>query len=270
VKEDRVPPATASSPLDVVDLRNKVRHVYETVARDPHDEHLHFEVGRSLAERLGYPPTDLDRIPAAAIDSFAGVGYYFDVVHLRRGERVIDLGSGSGTDTFLAAAQVGEEGHVIGIDMTGGQLEKARRLARAAGITQVEFRDGLIEQIPIDAGAADCVISNGVINLCPDKRRLFAEVARVLRPGGRLALADIVADVPLPPTITCNAALWAACVAGAEQRDDYRAAIEGAGLEVIAWRENAGYAFVSRSAQNATRRFGITSISLLAVKADAR
>lgn len=260
-------PATASkSALDITDLRGKVQRMYEEVATDPHDGHFHFEMGRALAERLGYPPEELDRIPAEAIESFAGVGYYFGLAALQSGERVIDLGSGSGMDAFLAAATVGRDGRVIGVDMTDAQLEKSRRLGRAHGVSQLELRKGLIEEIPADDASADCVISNGVINLCPDKSVVFAEVARVLRAGGRLALADIVTDVQLPENITCNATLWAACIGGAAQVDQYRASIEGAGLRIASLRENPEYRFLSRSAQNASRQYGVKSISLLAVK----
>ena len=260
-------PATASaSALDVTDLRLKVQHMYEQVALDPHDGHFHFEMGRGLAERLGYPAAELDRVPAEAIASFAGVGYYFDLAALEPGERVIDLGSGSGMDAFIAASKVGTAGHVAGVDMTDAQLDKARRLADAGGVRNLELRKGLLEEIPAPDGAADCVISNGVINLCPDKSLVFAEIARVLRPGGRLALADIVTDVQLPENITCNATLWAACIGGAAQLDAYGAAIEGAGLRIAAVRANPEYQFLSRSAQNASRQYGVRSVSLLALK----
>ena len=258
-------PATPTK-LDIEDLRGKVQHMYEAVARHPHDGRFHFEMGRALAERLGYPPTELDRIPPAAIESFAGVGYYFDLAALQPGERVVDLGSGSGMDSFIAALHVGTAGRVIGIDMTDAQREKASRLARAAGLAQVELRPGLIEEIPLGDSEVDCVISNGVINLCPDKERVFAEAARVLRPGGRMAVADIVTNVTLPASVTCNATLWAACIGGAAQQDAYRSAIESAGLRVIAVRENAAYAFLSKSAQNASRDYGVKSISLVAMK----
>lgn len=259
-----------SSQLDVEDLRGKVQHMYEAVARHPHDGHFHFEMGRALAERLGYPATDLDRVPAPAIESFAGVGYYFDLAALRPGEQVVDLGSGSGMDALIAALHVGSTGRVIGIDMTDAQREKATGLARAAGFAQVEFRPGLIEEIPVGPGEADCVISNGVINLCPDKGRVFAEAARVLRPGGRLAIADIVTDLQLPANVTCNTTLWAACIGGAAQRDAYRAAIEAAGLRVMSVRDNPAYAFLSKSAQGASREYGVKSISLVAIKEIAR
>jgi SAM-dependent methyltransferase len=257
----------ASDPaLDVAELRGKVRHMYEQVAHDPHDGHFHFEMGRALAERLGYPASELDRIPGEALDSFAGVGYYFDLARLQPGERVIDLGSGSGTDAFLASLQVGAGGSVLGVDMTDAQLTKAERLARQAGISNIELARGLIEEIPEADGRADCVISNGVINLCPDKAAVFAEVARVLRPGGRLAIADIVTDAELPENVTCNATLWAACIGGAAQLERYRALIRAAGLEVVAVRDNPEYAFLSRSAQNASRDYGVRSVSLLAIK----
>ncbi|HXH25591.1 MAG TPA: methyltransferase domain-containing protein [Vicinamibacterales bacterium] len=252
--------------LDVDDLRQKVQQMYRAVARDPQAGHFHFETGRQLAERLGYPAEDLDAVPPAALESFAGVGYFFDLARLRPGERVVDLGSGSGTDSFVAAHHVGAAGHVTGIDMTDAQLEKAAALARAGGAAQVEFREGLLEALPLEGAAADCVISNGVINLCPDKRTVFAEAARVLRPGGRLAIADIVTESPLPSDVTCNATLWAACIGGAAQQDDYRAAIEAARFRIVAVRENRQYAFRSASAQHASRRYGVKSVSLLAIK----
>lgn len=260
---------TTPAQLDVGDLREKVRQMYRAVASEPASGHFHFEMGRGLAERLGYLPADLDRIPSAALESFAGVGYYFDLAALRTGERVVDLGSGSGTDSFVAALHAGAAGQVIGIDMTDAQLEKSRRQAQDGGVAHVEFREGLLERLPVETGAATCVISNGVINLCPDKRAVFAEAARVLGPGGRLALADIVTALPLPPTVTCNATLWAACIGGAAQEDDYRAAIEAAGLRVVAVRDNPQYRFLSRSAQNASRQYGVKSVSLLAVKEGA-
>ena len=249
--------------LDKEELEQRVKHMYEEVARDP-DGDFHFETGRALAERLGYAAEDLARIPAPAIDSFAGVGYFRQLAGFEPGERVLDLGSGSGMDSFLAAVAVGAEGRVVGVDMTAEQLAKARRLATDAGFDNVEFREGYIEEPPVEAGAFDCVISNGVINLSPDKPAVFAAAARALRPGGRLALADIVSREQLPEGVTCNASLWAACIGGAMQHDDYREAIEAAGLEITAWLENEQYRFVSERADNAVRKYGVTSISLLA------
>lgn len=249
--------------LDTADLTERVKGMYEEVALHP-DRDFHFETGRPLAERLGYPAADLDRIPAAAIDSFAGVGYFLDLAAIAPGEVVLDLGSGSGTDAFLAALAAGDGGGAIGVDMTAEQLAKATGLAEEAGIANAEFRAGQIEQPPVDPGSVDCVISNGVINLSPDKPAVFAAAARALRPGGRLAIADIVSAKQLPEGVTCDASLWAACIGGAMQRDRYREAIEAAGFEIAELRENDRYRFVSDRADNATRKYGVTSISLLA------
>ena len=251
--------------LDTGELKERVQRMYEEVALEPERE-FHFETGRPLAERLGYPAADLDQIPTAAIDSFAGVGYFLDLAALRPGETVLDLGSGSGMDSFLAANQAGPDGRVIGVDMTDAQLAKARRLAGDAGFAQADFREGYIETPPVDEGSVDCVISNGVINLSPDKPAVFAAAARALRPGGRLALTDIVTEHQLPEGVTCDASLWAACIGGAMQRDGYRAAIEATGLSVVEWRTNTEYRFVSERADNATQKYGVTSISLKAVK----
>jgi len=237
--------------------------MYEEVARDP-DADFHFETGRPMAERLGYRAEELDRIPAPAIGSFAGVGHFLDLAAIEPGESVLDLGSGSGMDSFLAALAVGPDGRVVGVDMTAEQLAKARRLATEAGFDNVEFLEGYIERPPVEAEVFDCVISNGVINLSPAKETVFTAVARALRPGGRLALADIVSSQQLPEGVTCDASLWAACIGGAMQRDGYRAAIEGAGLQIVEWRENEQYRFVSERADNAVRKYGVTSISLLA------
>jgi arsenite methyltransferase len=249
--------------LDTSELEQRVKRMYQEVALEPEHE-FHFETGRALARRLGYPTDELDGIPAGAIESFAGVGYFFDLAAISRGEAVLDLGSGSGTDSFVAARATGPDGLVVGVDMTDEQLAKARRLTEESGFARVEFRAGYIERPPVEEAGFDCVISNGVINLSPDKPAVFAAAARALRPGGRLALADIVSDRPLPEGVTCDASLWAACIGGAMQRDGYRQAIEAAGFEIEAWRENDAYRFVSERAANATQKYGVTSISLLA------
>jgi arsenite methyltransferase len=251
--------------VDTRELESKVKDMYRDVAREPHGNY-HFEVGRALAERLGYPPDVLDRVPNGAVESFAGVGYFFDLADLAEGERVIDLGSGSGMDVFFAAEGVGSTGIVIGVDFTTEQLEKARRIAGESGYTQVALREGRIEQLPVDRETFDCVISNGVINLAPDKRAVFAEVARVLRPGGRLAIADIISEQQMKESIVCDADLWASCIGGAAQRDVYREAIEGAGLGIEEIRENP-YEFISERARNASAKYGVKSVSLLARKA---
>jgi SAM-dependent methyltransferase len=250
--------------VDVQELEAKVKDMYRHVAEQPHGAY-HFEMGRPLADRLGYPGEVLDRIPEGAIESFAGVGYFFDLAELKQGETVVDLGSGSGMDLFFAATQVGADGQVIGVDFTEEQLEKARRLAEDGGFDQVELREGRIERLPVDDSGCDCVISNGVINLAPDKERVFAEATRVLRPGGRLAIADIVSEHELKESIVCDADLWASCIGGAAQQDAYRAAIESAGLRIDDLRENP-YAFISERAQDASAKYGVKSVSLLAIK----
>jgi arsenite methyltransferase len=254
---------TTEGQLDTADLTARVKGMYQEVALHP-DHEFHFETGRPLAERLGYPADELDRIPAAAIDSFAGVGYFLDLAAIAPGEVVLDLGSGSGTDAFLAALAAGETGNVVGIDMTAEQLAKAARLAEEAGIANAEFRQGQIEDPPVEPGSVDCVISNGVINLSPDKPAVFAAAATALRPGGRLAIADIVTAAQLPDGVTCDASLWAACIGGAMQRDLYLETIAGAVFEIEEVRENDRYRFISDRADNATRKYGVTSISLLA------
>jgi arsenite methyltransferase len=250
--------------VDTTELEQKVQRMYRAVAAEPHGDY-HFELGRPLGERLGYPADVLDLIPAGAIESFAGVGYFFDLAGLRPGEHVVDLGSGSGMDAFFACTRVGPSGRVVGVDFTAAQLAKAQALAVAAGFGQAEFRGGRIERLPLEDASADCVISNGVINLSPDKAAVFAEAARVLRPGGRLAIADIVTEQQLKDSIVCDADLWASCIGGAAQEDDYRHAIEAAGLHIETVRRNA-YEFISERARRASAKYGVKSVSLLARK----
>jgi len=250
--------------VDVRELEAKVKDMYRHVANEPQGDY-HFEVGHPLAERLGYPADVLDRIPTGAIESFAGVGYFFDFADLRQGETVVDLGSGSGMDVFFAAERVGPSGSVVGVDFTAEQLEKSRTTAGEGGYSQVELREGRIEKLPADDACFDCVISNGVINLSPEKEPVFAEAARVLRPGGRLAIADIVSEQQLKESIVCDADLWASCIGGAAQQDAYREAIEDAGLRIDEIRENP-YEFISERAHDASAKYGVKSISLLASK----
>jgi ubiquinone/menaquinone biosynthesis C-methylase UbiE len=251
--------------FDPKELESKVKAMYRSVAEDPHGE-FHFEMGRAMAERLGYAPADLDRIPKESIESFAGVGYYFHLADLKEGETVLDLGSGSGMDTFIAALKVGPGGKVIGVDMTDEQRAKAERLRGRDGFKNVTYLKGYIEDVPLPAASVDAVISNGVINLSADKPAVFREAARVLRPGGRLAISDIVTERPLPDGVVCNATLWAACIGGAMQQDDYRRGIEDAGFTIRLVRDNAAYRFLSENARGASRKYGVKSVSLLAVR----
>ena len=173
--------------VDPAVLREEVKNKYRDVARNPSGEY-HFHTGRPLARRLGYDPALVDSMPDAAVESFAGVANPFSVRSLAQGERVVDAGSGGGFDCFVAADQVGPQGHVIGVDMLPEMLEKSRKTAESMGFKNVEFREGLLEEIPVEDGWADVVISNGVINLCADKKRVFSELWRVLRPGGKITV----------------------------------------------------------------------------------
>src|SRR6266852_4129024 len=251
--------------FDPKELESKVKAMYRSVAENPHGE-FHFEMGRAMAERLGYAPIDLDRIPAESIESFAGVGYYFHLADPKPDETVVDLGSGSGMDTFIAALRVGPRGKVIGVDMTDEQRAKAERLRDRDGFLNVTYIKGYIEQAPLPDGLADLVISNGVINLATDKSKVFAEAGRLLKSGGRLAISDIVTEVQLPESIVCNSTLWAACIGGAAQQDNYRGQIEAAGLSLVKEEDNPQYQFISDNAKGASKKFGVKSISLLAMK----
>ena len=190
-------------------LRREVQVRYAEVAAKP-DQTFHFHHGRPMAEILGYTMEQVDAMPAQAVESFAGVGNPFSVGPIQPGESVLDVGSGAGFDCFIAGQAVGPEGKVIGVDMTEAMLDKARGTARQMGLDQVEFRHGFAEEMPVPDGSVDVVISNGVINLCPDKYKAFEEVFRTLKPGGRLYLADIVVHKPVPDAAKANVDLWTA------------------------------------------------------------
>jgi len=194
-------------PVDPDALREQVRGKYRDVALDP-GASFHFHTGRALASRLGYETSEVDALPDHAVESFAGVANPFSLRRLSPGEKVVDVGSGGGFDSFVAAAQVGPAGQVIGIDMTAEMLAKSRQTARALGLSHVQFRDGLAEALPVEDAWADVVISNGVINLCADKQAVFAEIFRVLRPGGRLQFADIANGLPVPIEAMRDIDLW--------------------------------------------------------------
>jgi SAM-dependent methyltransferase len=195
--------------LDAVALRDKVKDKYREVAANPRGDH-HFHTGRFLARHLGYDEAVTASLPDAAVESFAGVANPFAMRRLQKGEHVVDVGSGAGFDSFAAAHYVGATGSVVGVDMTEEMLAKSRATARALALANVEFREGLAERMPVKDGWADTVISNGVINLCPDKRAVFAEIHRVLRPGGWLQFADIANGNPVPASALTNVDLWTA------------------------------------------------------------
>jgi SAM-dependent methyltransferase len=193
--------------VDAEALRDQVKEKYREVADDPHRS-FHFHTGRPLAARLGYDSAAVDALPDRAVESFAGVGNPFSLRTLAVGERVVDVGSGAGFDTFIAAGQVGPTGRVIGVDMTPEMLAKSRETTAMLGFDHVEIREGLAEQLPVEDGWADAVISNGVINLCADKRAVFEEIWRVLHPGGWLQYADIANGRPVPPEALRDIDLW--------------------------------------------------------------
>jgi SAM-dependent methyltransferase len=267
-RAEALPQADAGALVDAAVLEAKVREMYGQVAREELAE-LHFEVGRHLAEHLGYPRELLDAIPGEAPASFAGVGYHLDLAALAPGAAVLDLGSGSGTDVFCAAVQVGPSGSVVGVDFTPEQVTKAARLRDRDGFGQTSFVEASIDELPFDDATFDAVISNGVINLSVVKSRVFAEAARVLRPRGRLALADIVSGKPLKERTRRNVELWAACIAGAIPRSSYIETIEAAGFDVEQVRRN-DYGFISARALDACSTYEVQSVSLVAVKAAQR
>ena len=171
---------------------------------------FHFHTGRPLAKRLGYDSAIVDDMPDRAVESFAGVANPFSLRRLQAGERVVDAGSGGGFDCFIAARQVGTAGRVVGVDMLPEMLSRSRATAREMGLGNVEFREGLLEEMPVEDGWADAVTSNGVINLCANKKQVFREIWRVLRPGGYLQFADIANGKPVPESATRNIDLWTA------------------------------------------------------------
>ncbi len=188
-------------------LRNAISKEYREVALNP-QKGFHFHTGRPLAKILGYNEKLIEAVPENSIDSFAGTGNPFSLGAIRHGERVVDIGSGAGFDSFIASRMAGNSGHVIGIDMTPEMLGKAQRAAAAEGLTNIEFRKGVAEALPVDDNWADVVISNGMVNLCPDKLAVFREMYRVLKPGGRIQVADILVEKPVPEEAKQEIDLW--------------------------------------------------------------
>lgn len=218
--------------FDVARLRMRVQETYERVARDPHGD-FHFHRGLEYAVRqLGYDRAELEALPRLATDAFAGVGNPHLGGPVREGEVVLDHACGAGMDLLLAARRAGTTGRAIGVDMTSGMRARASRAAVEAGMQdRVDIREGVYEALPVDTGSVDVVLSNGVVNLAPDKRAVFREIARVLRPGGRLLLSDVVVQRELTLVAREDPDLWAACIAGALPEHELLSLAAEVGLE---------------------------------------
>jgi len=198
---------TSKLPVDVEVLREEIRKTYTEVSTDQEQEFI-FPTGRAWAAELGYPEPELSRVPDESVESFAGVANHWTLGRVEPGETVLDLGCGSGTDLLIAAQMTGATERVIGVDMTASMLATARASADAIGLTNVELHEALIEAVPIEDASVDVVISNGVIDLVPDKDAVLDEIDRVLRPGGRLQIADVVIHNEVSEDARARIDLW--------------------------------------------------------------
>ncbi|OED35561.1 hypothetical protein AB833_30595 [Chromatiales bacterium (ex Bugula neritina AB1)] len=196
-------------PVDPVALREEIKNKYRDVAAAPNQPY-HFHTGRALSKRLGYDQSIVDKLPDRAVESFAGVANPFAERTLQPGEKVVDAGSGAGFDCFIAADQVGDEGKVLGVDMLPEMIEKSRTTAKTLQQNHIEFKESLLESMPVENDWADVVISNGVFNLCADKQEVFNEVWRILKPGGWLQFGDIANGKPVPESAISDIDLWTA------------------------------------------------------------
>jgi arsenite methyltransferase len=250
--------------VDAEELRRGVREKYRDVALDPEGS-LGCYTGRPLAAKSGYPSAIVDALPDRAVESFAGVNNPFSLRDLQRGERVVDVGSGAGFDVFIAASLVGKEGRVVGVDMTPEMLAKSRETAEALGLGQVEFREGLAEALPIEDNWADVVISNGVINLCADKRAVFEEVHRVLRPGGALQFADVAIGRPVPAEAQCDMELRTFCIVGGLSLVDWQKTLEESGFVDVVIGPPVDN-FGGTAGEEQARAFDVSGYTFLAFK----
>lgn len=248
-------------------ILDAVRGMYTAVAQTP-DQEFHFPTGRRACEYVGYPSTLLDRLPDEAVESFAGVGYPFAASAIREGDTVLDIGSGSGTDLLIAAVAASPGGRAIGLDMTEAMRAKAVQNAARLGLETVDMIDGTAEALPLPDASVDVVTSNGVLNLVPDKAKAIREIHRVLQPGGRVQIADIV--VRDLPSDECRASpqLWAECIVGATTDEDYLSTFREAGFTGVERLSELDY--FAASSSESTRRtaggFGARSIVLRASK----
>jgi len=243
-----------------------VDEMYTDVASHP-DTVFHFPTGRSACLFVGYPAHQLDGLPAEATESFAGVGYPFAAGVIREGDTVLDIGSGSGTDVLIAAMLTGPTGTVYGLDMTRAMREKLQRIVAAKKIEHVRVLEGNAEHIPLPDASIDVVTSNGVLNLVPDKPTAFSEIARVLKPGGRLQISDIALRVPVSDQSRADPRLWAECVVGAITEDDYVSLLRAAGLSVEVFGDMDYFAgSVNASTRRAAHGLGAHAIVMRGCK----
>ncbi|MDX1639710.1 MAG: methyltransferase domain-containing protein [Balneolaceae bacterium] len=258
-------PLQVEEGLHLDELRTAIRREYEAVACDP-GRGFHFHTGRRLTTMLGYEPEWLDSIPESTIASFAGTGNPFAIAPIWSGERVVDVGCGAGMDSMIAAQMVGPEGRVIGVDMTPEMIDKARMGTPSEVSDHLDFRQGYAEELPVPDEWADVVISNGVINLTPDKSAVFTEMARALKPGGRLQIADIIVDRPVPLESKQQADLWTGCIAGALLEEELRMIVTGAGFVDfdITWSADV---YEGAPQSSSARNFGTMGINFHARKA---
>ena len=255
---------TQQAALDVTKLRSAIQAEYTEVATQP-TKGFHFHTGRFLADRLGYPADRVAALPDATVESFAGVGNPFSWGEPKPGDTVVDLGSGGGFDALQAAMMVGPEGHVIGIDMTPAMIEKATRNAGVLDLDNVEFRQGYLEELPVDDDSVDLVISNGVLNLCPDKAAVLREAKRVLKLQGRLHLTDIVVSREVPDDAKADVALWTGCIAGALSEEETRELLQEAGFLDISFSEHRYDVFSDAPSASSASAFGTQGVDIRAI-----
>lgn len=244
-----------------------VQDLYCAVSESPHTA-FHFPTGKSAMLAVGYPKDMTESLPQSAHEAFAGVGFHFQNKAIREGDSVLDVGSGSGSDLLLAAKLAGAKGEAIGIDITSAMIEKAQKAARETGITNVTLQQGSAEDIPFPNEYFDVVISNGVLNLIPDKQQAFSELYRVLKPGGKLSISDIALGNPISDESRENPRLWAECIVGAMLEDEYVALIEKAGFKNVQVAERLDYFALSafENTREVAQDYRAHSITLSASK----
>jgi SAM-dependent methyltransferase len=245
-------------------LRQGISDKYTEVAQEP-EKGFHFHTGRPLAKMLGYADADVERLPQSSIESFAGTGNPFSMGDIRPGETVVDMGSGAGFDTLQAALKVGASGRVIAVDMTPAMREKATAGAAALGLTNVDVRDGFLEELPVADGSVDVVISNGVLNLTPDKEAVMREVYRVLKPGGRFQVGDIVVHIDVPQEAKDDVELWSNCIAGALTQDEWKWVLGAVGFVDVRWGAQTDVYSGSKHESDA-KEFDTRGVSFAGVK----